>query len=144
MLTRSSGLFLFSALIQLAIGRNHQKEKKYGPSPANNYTSGSGNKWFRRKRGPKTTRDAYAANDAETGIVEGGSAGHLAAPGHEMRPSGDTGYTGSTMGANNAAYGHDKYNAPPMPTHGGYHTAPSGTGVNPYGYDNTRTTAANF
>ena len=128
---RNSGLFVISALIQLAIGRNHQREKRFGPSPRNNYTSGSGNKWFRRRRGPKTTRDAYA-KDAETGIVGAGAA--------DLRPSHETGYTGSTA-ANSAPYTHDKYTTPAMPT-GGYHTAPTGTGTNPYGYDNTRT--ANF
>ena len=138
-LTCPSGLFLISALTQLAIGRNHQREKRFGPSPANNYTSGSGKKWFRRKRGPRTTHDAYA-KDAETGIVGGGAAGGLAAPDHTVRPSHDTGYTGTTVGNANA-YTHDKYNAPA--THGGYHTAPTGTGVNPYGYDNT-TRPANF
>ncbi|KAF2100036.1 hypothetical protein NA57DRAFT_55967 [Rhizodiscina lignyota] len=130
-----AGLFAVSALIQLAIGRNHQKEKRFGPSPKNNYTSGSGTRWFSRRRGPKTTRDAYA-KDAETGIVGDGATGLTAPDNTTMRPSADTGYTGSTMGNNNP-YVHDKYNTPAMPTHGGYHTAPTGTGVNPYGYDNT-------
>jgi len=124
-----AGLFFVSAFVQLWISRTHQKEKRFGPSPRNNYTSGSGNRWFSRRRGPKTTHDAYA-KDAETGVIGGG----LAAPGQDVRPSHDTAYTGSTMGNNNAYVG-DKY-APPVPTHGGYHTAPTGAGVNPYGYEN--------
>jgi hypothetical protein len=122
-------------VFQLFIGKNHKREKKYGPSPANNYTSGSGTRWFRRNRGPRTTHDAYA-KDAETGVVGGG----LAAPAaNDVRPSHDTAYTGSTMGNNANHLAGDKY-APPVPTHTGYHTAPTGTGVNPYGYDSTRPT----
>lgn len=80
-------LFLISAFMQLWLGRHHQREKRFGPSPANNYTSGSGNRWFGRRRGPKTTHDAYA-KDTEV-------AGGLAAADH---PSHETGYTGTTGG----------------------------------------------
>src|SRR5215469_5211100 len=75
-------LFLISAFMQLWLGRHHQREKRYGPSPANNYTSGSGNKWFNRRRGPKTTHDAYG-KDSE-------AAGGLAVADHD--------HTGTTGG----------------------------------------------
>ncbi|KAM0260712.1 hypothetical protein ACHAQJ_002628 [Trichoderma viride] len=39
--------FLFSILMEFALTRHHQKEKRYGPSPQNDYTSGFG----RRKGG---------------------------------------------------------------------------------------------
>lgn len=67
-----------------------------------------------------------------------------------MRPSHDTAFTGSTVAApQTAAY--DTTGKPVM-DHGGYHTAPTGTGINhshpygeanPYGYDN-RGTATNY
>ncbi|KAF1991475.1 hypothetical protein K402DRAFT_388874 [Aulographum hederae CBS 113979] len=135
-------LFLVCALVQIFLGRHHQKEKRYGPSPANGYTAGSGGKFWQRKRGPKTTNDAYA-KDAEVGV-----AGSHLAPGHDntVRPSHDTAYTGSTMASpTNGTYTGNKYEpTPAMPAAGGYHTAPQGSGVNPYGYDNTRPTANNF
>jgi hypothetical protein len=38
--------FIFSALIEVALARHRHKEKRFGPSPGNNYTSG-----YPRKRG---------------------------------------------------------------------------------------------
>lgn len=40
--------FIISALTELALGRHRKKEQRFGPSPANNYTSGYGS---RPKRG---------------------------------------------------------------------------------------------
>lgn len=36
--------FIISALTELALGRHRKKEQRFGPSPANNYTSGYGSK----------------------------------------------------------------------------------------------------
>ncbi|KAF2460515.1 hypothetical protein BDY21DRAFT_335621 [Lineolata rhizophorae] len=62
-------LFIISAAVQLALGRHHRKEKRFGPSPANNYTSGSGRRrffWQRKNRtdpehagGMKNDRPSY-------------------------------------------------------------------------------------
>ncbi len=42
--------------------RHHKREKRYGPSPSNNYTAGSGRFRFgRRGRKNKVTRDAELA-----------------------------------------------------------------------------------
>ncbi|KAF4978118.1 hypothetical protein FZEAL_5450 [Fusarium zealandicum] len=47
--------FVFSILMEVALARHHRKEKRFGPSPANDYTSGYGQKGgimgrlFRRK-----------------------------------------------------------------------------------------------
>ncbi|KAL2676801.1 hypothetical protein Neosp_010567 [[Neocosmospora] mangrovei] len=47
--------FVFSILMEVALARHHNKEKRFGPSPANNYTSGYGKRpgffarLFRRK-----------------------------------------------------------------------------------------------
>lgn len=129
-------LFLIAALFQVWLARNAQREKRFGPSPANNYTTGSGKKWFgRRKRGVATT---HHHKDAEAGAI---GAGGLAAAHHHhdaaTRPSHDTAFTGTTAGHHDGTYTGTKYEQSHVPTAGGYHTAPTGTGVNPYGYDNT-------
>ncbi|OCL12843.1 hypothetical protein AOQ84DRAFT_284320 [Glonium stellatum] len=133
-------LFLVSALVQLFLGRHHQKEKRYGPGPSNNYTSGSGNRKFWQRR-----QKNRGVQDAELGAVGGAATGGLVADKHYSRPSHETGYTGSTVAPNSATYEN-----PNKPLHGGYHTAPTGAAVNPYGYDNTvphhspATTATNY
>lgn len=124
-------LFLITAGLQVALVRHHKKEKRYGPSPKNNYTSGFGKrKFWQRKPKDTTTRDT------ELG------AGGLAAPGPDMRPSHETGLTGSTVG-NTGTY--DKVAHEPAGAHTGYYTQPQGTGVSPYGYDaRTTGTATNY
>lgn len=114
-LTSYSLLFLLSALVQLALGRHHQKEKRYGPSPANNYTRGSGDRfWQRRRKNQSGLRDAEMA-----GAVP--ATGTLAPAANEHnRPSHDTAYTGSTVAAGPYEHTH-------KPMTGGYHTAPTGT-----------------
>jgi len=42
-------LFLVSLALQIPMVRHHRHEKRFGPSPANDYTYGSGRGWFRRK-----------------------------------------------------------------------------------------------
>ncbi|CAI6269791.1 unnamed protein product [Periconia digitata] len=109
-------LFLVSALVQVALGRHHKKEKRFGPSPANGYTRGSGVKFFGRKKGRKgTVRDPEMA-----GAVP--ASGGLAPGAHDYRPSHDTAYTGSTVAAPGATYENSH-----KPLSGGYHTAPTGT-----------------
>jgi hypothetical protein len=78
-------LFLITAAVQILLARHHKTEKRYGPSPKNNYTKGPGRTPFWRRRGRKThsTRDAEMA----TGTV----------PAAGYRPSHETGMTGSTM-----------------------------------------------
>lgn len=107
-------LFLISIPVQLWIGRHHKKEKRFGPGPSNGYTKGSGIKFWQRNSRKKGLRDP------EVGTVPTATGG-LAAPGHNVRPSHDTAYTGSTVAAPNSAYEHNK------PVTGGYHTAPTGT-----------------
>lgn len=121
-------LFFISALVQLFLGRHHQKEKRYGPGPSNNYTSGSGNRKFWQRR-----RKSRGVRDAEVGAVGGATAGGLMADKHHSRPSRETDYTGSTVEPNSATYEN-----PNKPFHSGYHTAPTGGAVSPYGYDNTQ------
>ena len=77
-------LFITTAVLQVLLVRDHKKEKRYGPSPANNYTSGT--PFWRRNKKVRNTRDAEMAT-AGTGAI---------------RPSHDTGYTGTTMNGPNA------------------------------------------
>jgi hypothetical protein len=142
-------LFLVTAALQIALVRHHKKEKRYGPSPANNYTSGYGKRRWGRKN--KTTR---ATKDAELGTVGGAAAADTLSPKHpDVRPSHETGYTGSTVaapgtGSYDKVDGHQSHL--PHGTHGGYYTQPTGTGANPYGYENnthnnyTTGTATNY
>ena len=80
-------LFLVTAVVQMLLARHHKKEKRFGPSPSNNYTKGTGRRAFWKRGGRKTnvqtTRDAEMA----TGTV----------PVAGYRPSHETGMTGSTM-----------------------------------------------
>merc|ERR1712000_547788 len=52
-------LFLVTAAVQFLLARHHQKEKRYGPSPSNNYTSGTGRRpfWKRNRGAARGTRD---------------------------------------------------------------------------------------
>ncbi|ETN41637.1 uncharacterized protein HMPREF1541_03573 [Cyphellophora europaea CBS 101466] len=98
-------LFLITAAWQVMLVRHHKKEKRFGPSPKNNYTSGSRGKfWQRKNRGGKGTRDAELAT------------AHSAVPG---RVSHETGMTGSTMNNGYApAAAEPKYG---QPGYGGHH-----------------------
>ncbi|KAJ5488483.1 hypothetical protein N7539_003373 [Penicillium diatomitis] len=42
--------FLISIIFQVLLARHHKREKRFGPSPANNYTSGTSRKWWSRKK----------------------------------------------------------------------------------------------
>ena len=159
--------------MQIVLSRQHKKDKRFGPGPSNNYTSGTAKgKFWQRK--PKVATEKEA---------ELGTAGGLAAvqPQHDMRPSHDTAYTGSTVAAPNSGFAkkevepldsttaantnansmyanmeHEPHgdHAPHVGwephnhgnTRGDYYTAPQ-TAPNPYGYDAATTTtgtAKNF
>jgi preprotein translocase subunit SecG len=134
-------LFVISAVVQFALRKHHQKEKKYGPSPANGYTAGTGAKpkfWQRgrKQRGVAGHRDPEM-HGGQVPIVAGNGI-----PGHHdtVRPSHDTAFTGTTAGRTSAAYDHNK------PLVGGYHTAPAGTynHAAPTGTYNHPTPATNY
>ncbi|KAI9792932.1 MAG: hypothetical protein M1816_001254 [Peltula sp. TS41687] len=137
------GLFLLTALLQVLLVRHHKKEKRYGPSPANGYTSGSGKKSFFGRKKNTYARDAELAT-AGTGAV---AAVETEKHHHNhIRPSGETGYTGSTM----ATADHTqptKYSTQgtqgtvPVTTHAGHDTTSGYVPVAPVNYENTTTTA---
>jgi hypothetical protein len=98
-------LFLVTAAWQIMVVKHHQKEKRYGPGPSNNYSTkgGRGSKFafWKRNKVTKGTRDAEMAT-AHTSN-------------HHGRHSTETGMTGSTM--NHGGYApnttdHTKYGQP--------------------------------
>ena len=95
-------LFFVTAAMQVLLVRHHKKEKRYGPSPSNNYTSGYGKK--KRFGFGRKNKNANTANQAEMGAVG--------------RPSHETGMTGTTVGNNGVgATSYDKVDGT-MPTNG--------------------------
>ncbi|KAK6384920.1 hypothetical protein LTS17_002483 [Exophiala oligosperma] len=118
-------LFLITAIVQFLLARHHQKEKRFGPSPSNNYTSGTGRRrpFWRRNKAARGTRDAEMATGGA--VAAGAVAGsHHHGHGNTVRPSHETGMTGSTMNNTGAApyatepkygqpgYGNAGYNPP--------------------------------
>lgn len=69
--------FLISAALQVLLSRQHKREKRYGPSPSNNYTSGSGKKqpFWKRNRGANNTHDAAEMGALNTNGVNGATNG---------------------------------------------------------------------
>nr|POE46978.1 hypothetical protein CFP56_00310 [Quercus suber] len=125
-------LFLITAAVQVLLVRSHKKEKRFGPSPSNNYTSGYGKK---RSLFSRNKKDKNLEKDNELGMTGAAvGAGGLAAGHPDTRPSHETGYTGSTVAGTTANDKLDSGVPPTHSTHGGYYTQPQGTGVNPYGY----------
>lgn len=63
-------LFLISILFQVLLARHHKREKRFGPSPANGYTSGSRRRWWRRNKSPDTTGNDALPGHPTPGEVE--------------------------------------------------------------------------
>ena len=100
-------LFLLTAALQVLLVRHHRKEKRYGPSPSNNYTKGSRRPFWKRNKAPKGTRDAELA-----------TATH-----HDHnRVSHETGMTGSTMNNGYAPAGTESKFGQPGYAQGHYQT----------------------
>ncbi|RMZ82418.1 hypothetical protein DV737_g2119, partial [Chaetothyriales sp. CBS 132003] len=88
-------LFILTAAWQTLLVRHHKKEKRYGPGPSNDYTSGSSPAFWRRNKAARNTRDAELATagavpavSQETGTTLNGGKAHL---GPEVK-SGEQGY----------------------------------------------------
>lgn len=113
--------FIFSAILEVALVRHRRKEKRFGPSPANDYTSGYSKRRglfsFRRKRAdtavsedpnalpahahPDDVRDSYATEQTRVGTAFGEQA---------------AGVTGTTTTGGNNKYGESGYGNTPAPT----------------------------
>lgn len=114
-------LFLISAALEIVLSRARKREKRYGPSPANNYTSGSGKRKFWQKK--NNTNKSHKHQDAELGAV--GAGGLIAEEKHRTRNnrnseriSDDTAMTGTTAPVTDTYGGpNNKYSAEPtLPT----------------------------
>jgi len=87
--------FLLSAFVELLLMKNHRKEKRFGPSPGNNYTAGTGRRrfWQRKSRvgvvpeknanalplhttPAEATRASYATDATAVGAQEPGYNGY--------------------------------------------------------------------
>ncbi|KAJ5256823.1 hypothetical protein N7478_012927 [Penicillium angulare] len=104
-------LFLISILFQVLLARHHKREKRFGPSPANNYTSGS-RKWFwnRTKNNPEKNGDNTLPGHPTPADVE-----------FEAQPQAEKGWFGGWRRNKNTAT-----------------TTPAATGAqNGYGYGNS-------
>jgi len=103
-------LFLVSAVWQILMIQHHKKEKRYGPSPSNNYTSGEGRRPFwKRNKTRHTTKDAEAA-------TLGAATVH-----HASRPSHETSTTiGNNAYASEPKYGEAGYGQTATPAHHGH------------------------
>jgi len=111
--------FIISALIEVALGRHRQREKRFGPSPANDYTSG-----YPKKKG---ILGFFGRNKRHTGLSENSNA----LPEHphpdQVRPSYATEQTRvGTAGAEQATY--PKHGEAGFGNHHAIHK--HGTGVN--------------
>lgn len=99
--------FIISALTEFGLGRHRKKEQRFGPSPANNYTSGYGG------RGGRFGSLFQRRNRADTATADPNALPSHPEPGH-LRSSYDDTLTGgaSTNGYSNK-YGESGYGAVP-------------------------------
>ena len=118
MLTFISFLFVISAALQVQLSRHHAKEKRYGPSPSNNYTSGSGSRKFWARKNKKNrqaelnTMGAAGAADATkhhgndlNGAENGyGGTNDKYASAHPTLPANTVGYTPQGTGYQSTGY----------------------------------------
>ncbi|CZT16066.1 uncharacterized protein RCC_01906 [Ramularia collo-cygni] len=114
-------LFLVCALVQLLIVRSHKKEKKkYGPSPANDYTTGYGEQGKKKFWQRKTQSQTDGNNGARAiDLVQPVPAGTLGHAGPDMRPS----YETATTVGNGGVYDKDATAVPATGVIYGHETA---------------------
>ncbi|KAN0083779.1 hypothetical protein V8E54_002867 [Elaphomyces granulatus] len=88
-------LFVISLALHVPLFRHNQREKRYGPSPVNNYTSGSGRRPFwRRRANADTTKDIPLGYSNGQGVDAGGEK----VDAHGAATSGNGYYGNSTQG----------------------------------------------
>ena len=132
------------------LGRYHKKEKRYGPGPSNNYTSGSGRSkgiFGKRNKGTKQDTELGAVGARAVGAGAGAATDHYHRDKtNTVRPSGDTALTGSTAASPDARYlGTDATTQKHHGAHLGHDVGPAGVGgagmgVEGYNHQNRATT----
>lgn len=121
--TSPSVFFIVSALTELALGRHRKKEQRFGPSPANNYTSGYG-------AGPK--RGLFGLrrkNRADTDGLGDPNALPLHTSPDQVRTSYNTEATRVGEGSPYNKYGEAGYPGDGVPTTAHQPTQPYGDGT---------------
>ncbi len=130
--------------------RKRKSEKKYGPSPTNNYTAGKRSKFWRpsTKRQPLTdpemvTATTVPATTAATGNAYPASTGTATTATYDSKYNNAATTAGThagtgVMGGSTVPAGVGALGTTAGTGGAGYHTGPTGTAANPYGYDNTR------
>ncbi|TWU78363.1 hypothetical protein ED733_008657 [Metarhizium rileyi] len=114
--------FLFSILLEIALVRHHRKEKRFGPGPGNNYTSGYAKNGFlgrfrRNKKAPPVDESNRLPEHPHPDQLD------------YTRQSYGTENTAVNQDAN-ADYKHEGgYGFQPQGTAGGWHTAPQTSGA---------------
>ncbi|PYH91601.1 hypothetical protein BO71DRAFT_401240 [Aspergillus ellipticus CBS 707.79] len=111
--------FLISILLQVLYARHHKREKRFGPSPANGYTSGT-TRGFRFWRRNKNNPDVASSDDMlpthpTPGDVELGATGAGGVNGEK-----EDGYNGVGNGGYYSRKKRESVNAPLPTTNPGY------------------------
>ncbi|KAL0944048.1 uncharacterized protein CTRU02_201935 [Colletotrichum truncatum] len=115
--------FIISILVEVALARHHRKEKRFGPSPKNNYTSGSGSRggflssFRRRGRQDTVTNDNTLPVHTTPDQVRNSYATETTAVGHD---NGYPKYEGTYGNTATNGYGHGHETGTTQPPHG-YH-----------------------
>ena len=109
MLTVNRALFLLSAIAQLALWMNHKKEKRYGPGPSNNYTSGVGKKSRFGRKNKNTTAVLAEKEPVTTHHHHRNADRDLELGATDMRPSADTAVDHTTAPTNTYGGPENKY-----------------------------------
>jgi len=110
-------LFLCSAILQLVLGRHAKREKRFGPGPSNNYTSGTGkqSRFGRRNKG-MVANDPVDTHTRDTRDVELGTGLATSTAAADMRPSADTAVTDTAYGGPESKYFNNNSNRDSYPT----------------------------
>ena len=122
-------LFLISAVLEVLLTRAHKREKRFGPSPSNNYTSGYGKQRFWQRKNNKNKHNK-GMQDAELGAM---GAGALAAEDHHHHDR-NSNITGDTAVGDGYGGPNTKYATAAEPAHSSHNT---GYGQPTTGYAST-------
>ncbi|GJN75228.1 hypothetical protein VFPFJ_07864 [Purpureocillium lilacinum] len=135
--------FVFSILMEIALVRHHRKEKRFGPGPTNNYTSGYGTKRTASTAGAgggffgrfRRNKNAPAAADDANALPEHTHPGQLdPAAARQSYGTENTAYYGHDGRGASADYAKQEtgYGYPSTtPSAGGYASVPQTTSYSP-------------
>ncbi len=119
----SSFLFLVSAALEIVLARAHKREKRYGPSPSNNYTSGYGKQRFWQRKNKNKNK---GMEDAELGAIGAGAL--VAEDKHHHDHTRNSNITGDTAVADGYGGANNKYataQEPTLPAHTAAYNQPA-------------------